>query len=306
MSYILDALEKSSRSRSTIPAERQSPSAATPEASRSASGRKSLRMIFIAIVILLTVAIAGWYFGQHSTRKANQAGGREGVPSTPQDLSASTLNTPKPTHGPREQTSRPPATTSRLADLEPTPSTTPTPGVITAPPPIHPDPVHPDPVELPPAPDNEPSRITQPRSNPAGTDNQTRSMKPVANPQSSLPAYKVIGIHSGCDIEIDSGTGKLSGQRVQLADIRCPNDEPWATLARRFTIRQAFTRMVHIRLPSSGRGITVVLDNGQSLNRLLVQHGLAWASTAVYARDETHAKLQSQGFWLDPPGNHPQ
>ncbi len=161
----------------------------------------------------------------------------------------------------------------------------------------------------PPQPTPKDHPATHPTSIQASSSQPTTAVSPPVSPDSLPPTAsansepitrwqttRVIGIHSGCEIEIDQGH---TSRRVVLAGVRCSTEAPYDKLARRFVTRMIFTHTVDISESlSSNNQVLVRLADKQLLNRLLVIRGLGWASSPHFATDERIAKQGRRGIWL--------
>lgn len=126
------------------------------------------------------------------------------------------------------------------------------------------------------------------------------SPPPAADPGGVRFLARVVGIRSGCLIEIDRG-GRL--WQVTLSGTICPDAGTKAgKLARRFTTRRVFTRDVFIdawRSDGSGKRLSgdVLTEDGALLNRELVRSGLARTADIHFQQDEADARRMGLGLW---------
>lgn len=118
---------------------------------------------------------------------------------------------------------------------------------------------------------------------------------------------KVVGVSDGDTVDI-----LIAGRavRIRLFGIDCPEKrQPFGAAAKKFTSSLVFGREVTVRVHDTDRyGRTVgevVLSDGRSLNRELVQAGLAWWYRR-YAPDEpelekleAEARAARKGLWGD-------
>ena len=125
---------------------------------------------------------------------------------------------------------------------------------------------------------------------------------------------KVVKVSDGDTIQV-----LMDGKaiKVRLAEIDCPEighgkkkpGQPYGKAARRFALDLVGGKIVHVDVVTKdryGRSIgTVVLDNGSTLNKRMVEAGLAWVYRR-YAKDpilfdlESKAKKAKRGLWSDP------
>lgn len=116
---------------------------------------------------------------------------------------------------------------------------------------------------------------------------------------------KVTGVHDG-----DSFTLLAPGNvemKIRLHGVDCPElKQDYGQRAKQFTSSQIFGKTVTVKSSKKdryGRTIgTVYLANGQILNELLLQNGLAWHykkydSNAYWAQLETNARNAKRGLW---------
>ncbi len=120
--------------------------------------------------------------------------------------------------------------------------------------------------------------------------------------------YKVIGVKDGDTVVILVSGGSLT---VRLADVDCPEKkQPFGNVAKQYVANACYGKFITLehkgKYDRNKRLIaTVILPNGDNLNRLLVSKGLAW-HFVKYSKDESYAMLQEQamqsrvGLWSLP------
>lgn len=118
---------------------------------------------------------------------------------------------------------------------------------------------------------------------------------------------KVVGVTDGDTIEV---MRQGAPERVRLAGIDCPEyGQPYGSQAKQMTTILAFGEEVTVKTQGKdkyGRTLgEVILPDGRSLNRKLVQEGLAWwyrqhSSDAGLQEAETEARRRRLGLWNDP------
>ncbi len=118
---------------------------------------------------------------------------------------------------------------------------------------------------------------------------------------------KVVKVSDGDTIQV-MRDGKA--EKIRLAGIDCPEmNQPFGQAAKRFTLDLAAHKMVTVEVETTDRyGRTigeVILPDGSSLNRKLVEEGYAWWYHR-YSKDKTLGELESKarvkkkGLWSDP------
>lgn len=121
-------------------------------------------------------------------------------------------------------------------------------------------------------------------------------------------AGRVVGVSDGDTITIlaEGPKGKRP-VRVRLHGIDCPEShQPYGARAKQFTSRLAFGRQAVASVVDTdryGRLVAEVAVEGRSLNRELVEAGLAWAYARYsrrYAASEQAARAARRGLWADP------
>jgi len=118
---------------------------------------------------------------------------------------------------------------------------------------------------------------------------------------------KVIAVKDGDTIEV-----LLNGkaQRIRLAHIDCPEkNQPFGTKARSYTSEKCFGQLVtlsHFRQYDRNKRLIaeVILNSGDTLNRELVNAGLAWhykkySSDSSYSQPEIKARMLKKGLWAE-------
>lgn len=119
---------------------------------------------------------------------------------------------------------------------------------------------------------------------------------------------QVVGVSDGDTIKVVKDGHQV---RIRLAEIDCPelHGQPFGKAAKRFTLNLVANQVVEVRQVDTDRYGRVVaeilLPDGRSLNRLLVENGLAWWYRA-YSRDASLGELEAQareakrGLWSEP------
>jgi micrococcal nuclease len=119
--------------------------------------------------------------------------------------------------------------------------------------------------------------------------------------------FKVVGVKDG-DTFVLLMNGKE--QVIRLAHIDCPEkNQPFGTKAKYFASDIAFGKYVTLvhneRFDSYKRLIAeVILEDGQNMNKLLVENGLAWhfkkfSDDNVYEVLEAEARRNGLGIWSE-------
>lgn len=117
---------------------------------------------------------------------------------------------------------------------------------------------------------------------------------------------KVVKVSDGDTIQV-MREGKA--EKVRLAAIDCPESkQPFGQAAKRFTLDMASHKIVMVEVETKDRyGRTVgevILPDGSSLNRRLVEEGYAWWYRK-YSKDQTlgdlelKAQANKKGLWAD-------
>ncbi len=117
---------------------------------------------------------------------------------------------------------------------------------------------------------------------------------------------KVVTVKDGDTIEV------LHAGRAEMVRLECidapEKGQPLGSQAKRLASTLAFSKEVRVRVLGADRyGRTlgeVVLPDGTSLNKRLVQEGLAWnyvqyCKDPVFARLEAEARKSAVGLWRD-------
>jgi micrococcal nuclease len=116
---------------------------------------------------------------------------------------------------------------------------------------------------------------------------------------------RVVAVHDGDTISVRTPTATV---RVRLADIDCPEiGQPWSVLAKQFTSRLVFDRVVTVEtrgLDQYNRVLGKVTLEGTDVNEALVRSGMAWQYTrgvgdARLAEAERAARSGRVGLWGD-------
>lgn len=117
---------------------------------------------------------------------------------------------------------------------------------------------------------------------------------------------KVVKVSDGDTIQV-MREGKA--EKVRLAEIDCPEtNQPFGQAAKRFTLELTAHKLVTVEVETKDRyGRTVgkvILPDGSSLNRRLVEEGYAWWYRR-YSKDsslgvlESTAQANKKGLWAD-------
>ncbi|MDY0223000.1 MAG: thermonuclease family protein [Desulfobacterium sp.] len=117
---------------------------------------------------------------------------------------------------------------------------------------------------------------------------------------------KVVKVSDGDAIQV-MREGKA--EKVRLAEIDCPEtNQPFGQAAKRFTLDLAAHKIVTVEVETKDRyGRTVgevILPDGSSLNRRIVEEGYAWWYRK-YSEDNSLSELESKaqankkGMWAD-------
>lgn len=121
---------------------------------------------------------------------------------------------------------------------------------------------------------------------------------------------KVIGVHDGDTVKIEANGEEIA---VRLANIDCPElHQELGPEARNFAQTKILNKRVHVLIQNQdrySRSIGVIeYDNGNILNKDLVENGLCWWYPA-YSKDKSYQVLQDKakynhvGLWS--PGRNP-
>lgn len=121
-------------------------------------------------------------------------------------------------------------------------------------------------------------------------------------------ACQVVGIQDGDTITVLTKNKKQ--YKIRLAHIDCPGKgQPFGNNAKQFTSDFCFKQTVSVlhngKKDRNGRVIGVVInEQGENLNKALVQAGLAWhfakySDDVSYAQLETEARNARLGLWQE-------
>lgn len=136
----------------------------------------------------------------------------------------------------------------------------------------------------------------------------------VAEPSLSVPityTARVVGISDGDTIRVlHVEGGRKTEVRVRLHGIDCPESgQPFGTAAKKATSARVFEKTVKVVVVDTdryGRSVAEVLyDEDKSLNRELVQEGMAWWYRAFAPEDHELERLEREaregrvGLWKD-------
>jgi len=117
---------------------------------------------------------------------------------------------------------------------------------------------------------------------------------------------RVVTVADGDTLGVLRGAREV---RVRLYGVDCPErSQPHGVAAKQFTSAHCFNRDVEVKVLDKdryGRIVgEVILPDGSSLNRLLVEAGLAWWYRQ-YSKDRSFGELEAQarkarrGLWAD-------
>ncbi len=117
---------------------------------------------------------------------------------------------------------------------------------------------------------------------------------------------KVVGVSDGDTIEVMRAGRAV---RVRLEGVDCPESrQAYGTRAKQFTSELVFGKTVSVQVRGTdqyGRILgEVILPDGRSLNRELVQNGYAWwyrrySNDPVLQQLEQEARRERRGLWRD-------
>lgn len=124
--------------------------------------------------------------------------------------------------------------------------------------------------------------------------------------QTNQISGRVVWVGDGDTLEV-LHAGKP--QRIRLFGVDCPElGQAYGRRAREFTSRHAADKTVTVNVVDRDRYDRlvgeVILPNGQSLNRILVENGLAWWYRQ-FSKDKTLGELEAtarrerRGLWAD-------